>query len=217
MISKFEKFYLSGAVALMLVVVLSCNQDVNVDVQNDHYRLIQDKVHQVYHDSDVHEAYHWLLFEASAQEQFEYWNYKLERTLEIYTWNLAQINSINELKSALELSWFEGDQGSFLTFEPKWRAQALRYFTYPDLYLIVAYPGPFLNENERDYSGARGDGNTLGGGLLHTTNCGCSKKSDYCGSLLGTGYDRACTGTCELTTRIGCGTLLIYECDGSCE
>lgn len=210
-----------SVVAAATFLVGSCAETIleesNFSKEGTFSSLTEQTVRERFNQNSASDNADWLVNSATAQEQFDFWQIKLNHTLSNYSWTTSQKAVLNDLLENMSVDWFSSNSAEFSTFEQSWRVSAESVINMDDLYLISAYSGPYLSGNERNYQGILAGGWTLGGGGLHTDICGCSGTSDYCNSWLGTGYSKECTGECEVTSNTGCGTFLLYDCDGSCE
>lgn len=216
---KIKKTTLSGLI-LISTWLSSCN-DAIIDTtsKNDKSEAASLTINSIelkLHQNSVGSNADWLVQIASPEEQFEFWQLKLNHTIQNYDWTIKQEDILNDLLINMRIEWFSTNRSSFEAFDSDWMNRALKVFDIDDLYLISAYPAPFLSENERNYDGILTGGWTMGGGGHHEALCACSQDSDYCDSWLGTGNEKSCTPDCDVDSGWGCGTLLLYKCDGSC-
>lgn len=143
----------------------------------------------------------------SSEEQAQVWKNKLEQVLS-QTW-LTQDQHSHILQGIQVLSsevFKEGSnsQKNFKNeFEPKWRAEGTKLFTFDQFRQIVTSIEDFhLNDfSEKIIVPIEGEADDF--------DCACSETSDWCSWS-------DCEGRCHLGTSRGCGTFWSYACDGVC-
>ena len=127
-------------------------------------------------------------------EKFTIWDDKFSKVLETGTLTKEQREFIEQLKSTLSVHTFE----KLATGADLYKQQIIKLFGWKQGYEI------FASVNSESYI----DSDFSNGGGY---DCMCSHSSDYCdrGSICSTGI------TCN-SSVMGCGTLLVFACDGQC-
>lgn len=137
----------------------------------------------------------------TPEEKNEIWKDKLNFSMQNTSFNDIQQELLMELYNRLTPNLFvpnSTENLSFYEFHRNWIINAKREFPYFLIKNIVSS----LNDNGLSYSPPSGGG----------TSCNCSQSSDWCDERWRCSYPS--TG-CD-SRALGCGTLLLYSCDGLC-
>lgn len=196
----------SLSLAFAIIILTSCIEDnVTLEPLNMGYLEVL--------NSTFEEGYKWYI-SATPIEQKDFWHFKINNTISGFEWSENQKQILTELQENLNSNWFELEDQSYTAFEQDWKERALRCFSKRDLYYIVCTTNAFsITDNYSAFGLIGSSGGSIGPN--DETKCECSEGSDYCGAPLGL-VDLECKKGCELTTERGCGTLLLYDCDGTC-
>jgi len=154
------------------------------------------------------EAQKQLFAKLSPQEKAAVWQDKIKQVIAQDWLNKVQKH---HLQNALEIitpelfldSTKEADY--FINhFEPKWRDEGIRIFTFGPFRQIVNSLDNFQTEQHLSKRII-----PIEDGPANTFTCECNEGSDWC-------WFQNCDGTCHLGNDIGCGTFFRYECNGAC-
>lgn len=180
----------------------SCNKDIQEYVYKNKNTLSTITRSQLMqYDINYQRAIYRSL---SATVRMSLWQDKVQNVLSTANFNPTQILLINQLTSNFDTIYFDDDttnDASFISFYNNFIVQARLSFTKQQYFQSFGHLG--------DYSG--GIPYTPTGS---TTDCGCSRKSDWC-SAFTIGDDKCTEVSCYLKNS-GCGTLWRFKCDGEC-
>lgn len=147
--------------------------------------------------------------------KYKFWQDKMQEVKNL-DWSQDELEHIESLSDYIDnhSRIFEKDfwtnaslSAEFEDFIKDWRDIASKDLGWSQdiQYCIAAYGGTLDNHMLSDLRG----GGTITG--ISNTYCNCSQKSDWC-----CGKKKCSKATCISSLGDGCGTLLLYVCDGGC-
>jgi len=145
-----------------------------------------------------------LFKEMSPENKARIWRERIDYEIEHTTSTEEQLAALNSLKEHITPEFWSGGSTAFVT---EWTEANIVLMGYERMKGIVTTLGA-----ERP-SGGGGGGGTTSPGLA---KCNCNTSSDWCTGRYAT-YGRCSTTVSECTgTDLGCGTLWLYSCMGTC-
>lgn len=185
---------------LVFFLFTRCEKDTSVDLQINQ-KLI-DEVKQLSSESDQRLAYNLL----TSGEKALLWTQKLTTILKSDLLNEQQRSHIEKLNSFINSTRFEkSDDGTLLvdSFAKSWCMEGLNYFTKDEIKSIA------FSINTIDPNDIKFKNGIITPNLTELPDCNCNSTSAFsCNSC-------SAPAKCK-ETSMGCGFLMLYECDGRC-
>lgn len=150
----------------------------------------------------------------SAAERYAVWARRSQDILNSGVLNAQQTALFKQAAAKLSLSIFTSKTERFglTSFFEDWKTKARKVFTEAQLKYLISDVAKF-NKDAYLQIGVSDDSKLAASYQITSESgkvCGCSTRSDWCGS------QGDCMSVDDCTANGYCGTFLVYECDGMC-
>lgn len=193
---------------LILVILVGCAEEKSADATTPSL-----STERAYISSLNREDRSTYMSNLSAERKYALWAQKFDQVLDINVWNSKQSQLISSIRDQLSVELFtKGSEANFSfknSFEPNWLENVKRSFA------LEEYTAIFRSLEDLQIDISKHDDDVLvnphnNAGMNIRIICECSYYSDWCNH----GY---CSGRfCEYIVLDDCGTLWLYDCNGSC-
>ena len=178
---------------IVLAAMISCKKNSDLVQTLNLPKLMNAAITQVFLETD--NAKKKIMYQAlSEKERYQLWNSKFSELITDQKLNSKQRSFIVNLKNILSVELFTKGSNAQKDFDGQGiKTKAIELFGIEVAFDIVGAIGTSPS-------------NRAPGGW--TTDCGCSRRSDWC-------WNNCIYSACN-ESGAGCGTLGLYSCVGTC-